>query len=916
MHENLIKHQRNKFRSQQIRKQFAERQKIRQNKSSNYQKQKIRKNSVIRQSLKQHVKCDHDYYSYNFSDCTCDFNFDDNLCSLCTRSDDVDVTNLADIDREKNVGVEGDNCDDKQSQKFIRYFGFDYLSPEGIKKTNNCNWNLKQDVGNSIHDNHDRLHLLLYGIFRQLVYPTYLHFPNDICNLISKYIFGKSKSKRCQKYMATIHWLATSINNFMNLETNQCEFEHNRCDCNNNNSTHSFNLLQFIYVRGNTIGDMLLSRSSEHINIVLDTYQLTRHFQQHLKLYHSKHSLKQNRQCKCIYWQYYHNNLRAGKIKYSDCYIYSRLKYCKLFSFDRYVRACKYTLNVHFVSRLILNMSSNLTHITSPNLPSHQYSDVCCFQFQSDLIYNGINLKNTKIRFCEGCYNIETQAGLSEAGAELRNPDQYYKLYNEWELGGIKKYVNQYIACQKRRNCNIPGQIAIDVPVYPLKLQMDFNDFTFNSMYIDLNSFVQNCDNGVPSNLKYMIMNWNCNYNFKIYEMNKRGLLDIESKIIRAPNINVINKHTVIIYFWRLVNFCQTLVSNKQLYLWKIDKNYLLQIQKYTNWGQFWNYIPWRKAYHGYGYRSNYGNFFHKILKSNIPHFNEYYPELQQMSRRNNRKRKRKRQRKRKNGNNCKNYCCYFQFKTSHNANIKNRNLYFDKFQALKHIGFDTIFQSKLVDDKSFRQQFVKSINDSYTLPLQQKIELNCCLVEFNYIDCIKNDLKDSNLVYCYYSYQTKEHKKNCKYRYKCSINSIIKYCKDTHRRHARSKRLSIQRDREKKIREQEKIKKEKETERIFSIDSQNYYENELNKLLMDSEYNQCFKINRNKKFGQISQTRINYRKKQNKKHKLFKQTKKVSKRRSYHKRKMDKKKNKESSKEKFNKQYLMSLQDQFQYNL
>ena len=69
-------------------------------------------------------------------------------------------------------------------------------------------------------------------------------------------------------------------------------------------------------------------------------------------------------------------------------------------------------------------------------------------------------------------------------------------------------------------------------------------------MRIDLNSFVfNNCNdnNNINKkkknfyNLKNKITNWNCKYNYELYQINKHGLmhlLDIEKRSMMAPDVD------------------------------------------------------------------------------------------------------------------------------------------------------------------------------------------------------------------------------------------------------------------------------------------------------------------------------------------------------------------------------------------
>ena len=415
--ENALFEKRNKYDSQKIRKKYIEQHNIHRKKFKNHNQHKIRKNSFVRQSLKTHINDDFENYDYNYnlSKCSCDSDFNVNNCCICsqclqlkneasTNGSDSAPTPETELAKESKME---DLLATKQLT-FEPYFGYDYR----LSKTKRSKWNIRKYIKNyqRTHGNYDLLYLLLDGIFHQSIYPRFVFFPNDIYNLIAKYVFGTFAAfttQESKRAMAGIYWFANSINNLMNNPTNQCEFEHNNNNSNKsrNNYKKTFNILNFMYVGGNSLADILLSTTSstsiDNIDIVLDTYQLSRHFEQHLKLYHSnKHTHKsalavsphsnsnslnqynhrsntnnndnddndddennlENDNCKCIFWKYYYNN---GDIvsRFTDCkYNKSNLNFDSIDKYGAYVCKHKYTLNAFFILYLFREITFKINN--------------------------------------------------------------------------------------------------------------------------------------------------------------------------------------------------------------------------------------------------------------------------------------------------------------------------------------------------------------------------------------------------------------------------------------------------------------------------------------------------------------------------------------------------------------------------
>ena len=954
---NLLFEKRNKFVNQKIRKQYIERHGIRRKKSKNYNKHKIRKNSFIRQSLKKHIKDDFEnyYYNYSLSQCSCDFDSNDNdslICAQClakgisTQRSNIPVK----TETEMSKISQNNTLNQVREQKFQEYFGYNYL----LSKSKPSKLNLGKNIKNYTEKdkNSDRLHLLLNAIFRESFYniqdhyPTFLFLPIDICNVISNYIFGKTiLSHRSKRAIAGIHWFANTINDFMNDRTNQCELEDNYLNINNKKNKNStsqercrFNILKFMYVGKNTLTDILLSRWSPYvdkIDIVLDMYQLTRHFEQHLKLYHSNHrsvmkpvfrwdmpnfdhrwqrnvnyhiNHDNNINCRCIFWQYYYNN---GKVT-SD--IDFNIPPRGTFQFKKYVCKHRYCLNIGFLATIfddilkrLKKRGKGIKKVSDEGWSFNKTSLECSKRY----IYNGFNLKHLKFKF----YN---SVEISDYNSKCRDTANIKKrITNYCNFENVQYYI--------RRSGNLKRKdVEIDVPLYPFKLQPHLYHFDYfsmiNPMLIDLNSFVTNINDNstdIKYNLKTLVKNWNCNYNDAIYQMNKRGLiylLDIERRLITAPkNSNdLINERTFHVYFWKLVQFCEKLMNKNEFHFWNIDNKYLQLIKKYCHHSNthFWDQ-----------------HFVSKFLTSGIKKYYEYYSQLIRYRNRkvrnrngnsNSKAKKRAWARARKRTFDC----CYYKMKMdmyNENNNPKNnnndseKNVYLVRFKIFEYLGFDKMLKLKIANDKSFSNNFYRMINDSNVIKsLPIKIELNYCLIQFDYLNYIKDDLQQFSVSSSNLHRSGYDDIPDCGYKLRFKIDDIVKYCQKRHKDHV----PLVKKQRQKRRKEQRKqrleynlAKQKKETDRQL-IEFYSWYIQvefrELNEYLVDDNY---LTRKGDKKFNDIHWKRKNFRKKKTKKHKLFQSTKKISKKRSKHQRIMDKKNNKKSKREKYQKQNLMSLQ-------
>eukprot|EP01084_Bolivina_argentea_P263811 446653_1 len=378
----------------------------------------------------------------------------------------------------------------------------------------------------------------------------------DIIHII--YLFALNIKSRSMTLIAATHLFASTIYNFVNTEQNKCEFVQNEED--------RLNILQYIFVRGGMCRDLLLNQDIKDIDIVVNIHELSKEYLSHLTTFHSKKE-QQNEKCQCIFWRHYLNKykhteydpMKDGQIKWFLPSVKDK-DFKKLFTFEKIIQRSEYLLNAKFIKSIVFG--------TNPF--KNAYNDTYNNKFFSQKLnlskyFDGLSAEVIQ-------FDIVDQIGCHDNYWSILSMDTYRKVMGEESVQKALQYINEYNEQKLQNKQNIL------IPIHPFQSSLNFYDCTINCMHIDLYRIFK--DKRIDLLWKQKIINTTYNHQL-INKYNGIGFEDLNNKILRAANINVITAESAAYYFWRLLKMVTKFIDKLICQEWCIDEAYLNVISKH-----------------------------------------------------------------------------------------------------------------------------------------------------------------------------------------------------------------------------------------------------------------------------------------------------------------------------------------------
>mmetsp|Transcript_72552 Transcript_72552/g.115768 ORF Transcript_72552/g.115768 Transcript_72552/m.115768 type:complete len:669 (+) Transcript_72552:25-2031(+) len=232
-----------------------------------------------------------------------------------------------------------------------------------------------------LRDKSDEILLLLHGYIRevQMNESSIAVIPDAIRETIRLYSwFIPPYSLQC---IAATYKLAHEINEYMNSAENKCEFSGNL----------DLNILEYIFVRGGALRDMVLLRKMKDVDLVINIHELNLKYLQHLQTYHASKEQQDESKVKCVFWRHYLNKFKTDGEKNNDFNDYARNfrksppdynsdneKADKIMQFEHYIEDADYVLNARFVINVIYNRHERRNDFRFQNISQPYFHHWLC----------------------------------------------------------------------------------------------------------------------------------------------------------------------------------------------------------------------------------------------------------------------------------------------------------------------------------------------------------------------------------------------------------------------------------------------------------------------------------------------------------------------------------------------------------
>ena len=388
---------------------------------------------------------------------------------------------------------------------------------------------------------------------------------NDYCITSILGLYYRSLSHDTTRAIASAHFFARIVDAFQSNEANKCPF------------VNDINLLNYAYVRGGAMRDIMLNRVINDIDIVIDLDKLHKAYSQHLDTYHTQ-ILQQSPRCCCFAWQRYLNMYKANtettetKQKYDDTED-------PLVKYGNNMIRSNFLLNALFFKEIIMCSSESDSFDAIPTWNCTKWVIKVC----KPLIYKGIDLNGARIDICdemdqsEGIKTFKLIAKIIDSPSVLAwsecfeyihdlkhrisNDDAHALDTNNFDfdqneqVGVISKQIGRNYEIIRNQ---LSEQITIHLPVYSflMKYSTQFCDYTLNGIRLPL-SMVYDPKNYIDTDWRSKVLHYshlNDLNNTLVEQHNILSMHDIKNKIIRQPDLGILSLDYVYSdYFWRFV---------------------------------------------------------------------------------------------------------------------------------------------------------------------------------------------------------------------------------------------------------------------------------------------------------------------------------------------------------------------------
>eukprot|EP01083_Nonionella_stella_P146189 459429_1 len=419
-------------------------------------------------------------------------------------------------------------------------------------------------------EENEKLLFLLDAYLNQMHNHHGIQTSPDIQEVIRRYVWPVPLfSLQC---IAGTHYLARTIHQSMNSEANRCEYSDNT----------DLNILEYIFIRGGALRDCHLLRQIRDIDLIVNIYELSRAFLQHLTKYHRHHTSKLD--SKCIFWRRYLNKFvdkplqdECPYMNYDHCDAQQRtLDVRQIAHFEHHIVTCDYLLNSRFIVDL-LRENNSVFDIKKKYHGLHWELKLQPSARVDRMVGSCID-KEIPFDLVDQTGNSEARYAAYRSNCKLRGLDD--------TISNTVTKINEYKS-QAMDMVSPDGYIAISIPLYPFVTSQSFEyiDFTINAFHIDLYSVLMNAS--YSNSIDY---NWECKIykkygNDAVNRYNMMAMKDTNNKIIRCPSDITINETSGSFYFWRLVKLLQKFITQIENNVWKVDRKYMQHTRKqYVTW--------------------------------------------------------------------------------------------------------------------------------------------------------------------------------------------------------------------------------------------------------------------------------------------------------------------------------------------
>eukprot|EP01084_Bolivina_argentea_P136818 240971_1 len=235
-----------------------------------------------------------------------------------------------------------------------------------------------------LREENEERELLVSGLCRNII-PQQIHY-NIFKTLIITYLRPFTSSYKTPRAIASTKFVTEIIDNFQ--RKNKCPFV--------DNDINEINLLDYIYIHGGSLRDIMLNRNINDIDIVIDINKLTKQYYYHLKTYHYKIE-QQSINCQCYLWQRYIKMYKQPP--YSNYTINRETETLKKFEMN--IARCPFLLNNVFFKNIIIESMYNNSLLSNSieNVNRFGYRNEIDTNWVLNIIkpikYNNINLKGS-----------------------------------------------------------------------------------------------------------------------------------------------------------------------------------------------------------------------------------------------------------------------------------------------------------------------------------------------------------------------------------------------------------------------------------------------------------------------------------------------------------------------------------------